>query len=160
MTIEEQINEKLDARSIDSKERANRVVNYINAIDIEDFILGRKKPQDHQEQPENQQEKSKNQERSEQCKEDIPSNEHNTRRNQLESDLWRQLKRVSIPVFNGNKRAYELWKAAFMSCFGKVPTSEEYKLLQLRQYLSGEALKVIESLGHSATAYQAAKERL
>ena len=60
MTIEEQINEKLDARSIDSKERANRVVNYNNAIDMEDFILGRKKPQDHQEQPENQQEKSKN----------------------------------------------------------------------------------------------------
>ncbi|XP_070547931.1 uncharacterized protein [Ptychodera flava] len=33
-------------------------------------------------------------------------------------------------------------------------------LLQLRQCLSGEALKAIENLGHSATAYEAAKDRL
>jgi len=33
-------------------------------------------------------------------------------------------------------------------------------LIQLRQCLNGEALKAIESLGHSAAAYQAAKERL
>ena len=37
---------------------------------------------------------------------------------------------------------------------------QEYKLLQLRQYLSGEALQVKENLGHSATAYETAKERL
>ena len=37
---------------------------------------------------------------------------------------------------------------------------DEYKLLRLRQYLSGDALKVIEILGHSAYAYKAAKERL
>ena len=30
----------------------------------------------------------------------------------------------------------------------------------MRQYVSGEALQTIESLGHSATAYEAAKERL
>ena len=36
----------------------------------------------------------------------------------------------------------------------------EYKLLQLRQCLAGEALKAIENLGHSATAYHTAKERL
>ena len=74
MTVEEQINKDLDLQSIDSEERANRVVNYINAIDMEDFIQGQEKPEDHQEQPENQQEKSKNQEKYEQCKEDIPSN--------------------------------------------------------------------------------------
>ena len=74
MTVKEQINKDLDPQSIDSEERANRVVNYINAIDMEDFIQGREKPEDYQEQPENQQEKSKNQEKSEQCKEDIPSN--------------------------------------------------------------------------------------
>ena len=74
MTVKEQINKDLDPQSIDSEERANRVVNYINAIDMEDFIQGREKPEDHLEQPENQQEKSKNQEKSEQCKEDIPSN--------------------------------------------------------------------------------------
>ena len=73
MTTEEQINKDLDAQSIGSDERTNRVVNYINANDMEDFIRG--------------QDKSKNQEKSEQCKEDIPSNGDNTRRNQPESDL-------------------------------------------------------------------------
>ena len=38
MTIDEQINKYLEALSIDSKERTNRVVNYINAIDMKDFI--------------------------------------------------------------------------------------------------------------------------
>ena len=32
-------------------------------------------------------------------------------------------------------------------------------MLQLRQYLSGEALKAIENLGHSGFAYESAKER-
>ena len=32
--------------------------------------------------------------------------------------------------------------------------------MQLRQSLAGEALRTIENLGHSATAYHAAKERL
>ena len=37
---------------------------------------------------------------------------------------------------------------------------EEHKLLWLRNYLSVETLKAIKGLGHSAFAYQAAKERL
>ena len=75
-------------------------------------------------------------------------------------DLWRQLKRVEIPTFSGDKRNYQNWKAAFIACIDNAPATGEYKLLQLRQYLSGEALKVIENLGHSSTAYEAAKERL
>ena len=75
-------------------------------------------------------------------------------------DLWKQLKRVSIPVFSGDKRTYSNWKAAFLACVDQAPATPEYKLLQLRQCLAGEALKTIESLGHSAAAYQAAKERL
>ena len=47
-----------------------------------------------------------------------------------------------------------------MACIDKAPATAEYKLLQLRQCLSGEALKVIESLGHSAAAYEAGKDRL
>ena len=62
--------------------------------------------------------------------------------------MWNQLKRVSIPVFNGDKRLYEGWKTAFMVCMDKAPITPEYKLLQLRQYLSGEALKVVERVGH------------
>ena len=37
-------------------------------------------------------------------------------------------------------------------------STPEYKLLQLRQYLSGEALKVVEPLGHSATAKERFKK--
>jgi len=75
-------------------------------------------------------------------------------------DLWKQLKRVSIPTFSGNKSTFENWKAAFVACVDNAPASPEYKLLQLRQCLSGEALKSIENLGHSAEAYFAAKSRL
>ena len=78
----------------------------------------------------------------------------------LGKDMWKQLTRVSIPVFKGEKRSYESWKAAFMACIDQAPATSEYKLLQLRQYLSGEALKVVEGLGHSAAAYQTAKDRL
>jgi len=55
---------------------------------------------------------------------------------------------------------YQSWKAAFTACIDNAPATPEYKLLQLRQCLNGEALKAIESLGHSAAAYQAAKEQL
>ena len=75
-------------------------------------------------------------------------------------DLWKQLKRVTIPVFTGDKKTYQSWKAAFTACVDNAPATAEYKLLQLRQCLAGEALKTIENLSHSATAYHTAKERL
>lgn len=70
------------------------------------------------------------------------------------------LKRVTIPKFFGQKKNYETWKAAFYSCVDRTKASPEYKLLRLRECLQGEALKVIEHLGHSAAAYEAAKSRL
>ncbi|CAC5373863.1 unnamed protein product [Mytilus coruscus] len=79
---------------------------------------------------------------------------------ELGNDMWKQLKRVSIPIFKGNKRNYQSWKAAFLACIDQAPATKEYKLLQMRQYVEGEALQVIENLGHSAVAYDAAKERL
>ncbi|KAK6178336.1 hypothetical protein SNE40_013135 [Patella caerulea] len=78
----------------------------------------------------------------------------------LGHDMWKQLKRVSIPMFSGDKKTYESWKAAFHACVDSAPATSEYKLLQLRQYLSGEALKCVDNLGHSATSYAAAKQRL
>ena len=75
-------------------------------------------------------------------------------------DLWRQLKRVSVPVFNGDKRNYENWKSAFNACVDQAPGTPEYKLLQVRQYSSGEALKVAENLCHSRFKFELAKERL
>ena len=77
----------------------------------------------------------------------------------LGNDLW-QLKRIQIPVFSGDKRMYQSWKAAFVACIDKAPATAEYKLLQLRQYLAGNALKAIENLEHSSVAFEAAKERL
>ena len=76
----------------------------------------------------------------------------------LQNDLTKQLSRVSIPVFNGDKHLYEGWKAAFTACVDNTSSTPEYKLLQLRQSLTGEALKVVQGLGHSATAYEVAKQ--
>lgn len=81
-------------------------------------------------------------------------------RNTVNQDLWRQRKRVSISVFNGDKKYYENWKSAFYVYVDQTPATPECKLLQLKQYLSGEALKVMENLGHFGFAYEAAKERL
>ena len=79
---------------------------------------------------------------------------------QIGLHLWKQLNRVTIPVFSGDKKSYQSWKTAFTACVDNAPATAEYKLLQLRQCLAGEALKAIENLGHSVTAYHTAKERL
>ena len=60
----------------------------------------------------------------------------------------------------GDKITYQSWKATFLVCIDSATTTGKYKLLQVRQQSIGEALKVIENLGHSSTAYDAAKERL
>ena len=78
----------------------------------------------------------------------------------LGQDMWKQLKRVSIPVFNRDKKSYQSWKACSMTCINQASTTAEYKLLLLRSSLKGEAFKVVESLGNSVTAYQPAKEGL
>ena len=78
----------------------------------------------------------------------------------LGTDLLKQLKRVPIPIFSGDKRTYASWKAAFYSCVDAANVTPEYKLLQLRSYLRGEALKSIELFGHSSEAYEASKRQL
>ena len=75
-------------------------------------------------------------------------------------DMRTQLKPVPIPTFTGDKRSYPSWKAAFMACVDRAPVTPEYKMLQLRQYISEEALNAIENLGFSPAAYEAAKYRL
>ena len=79
---------------------------------------------------------------------------------QLGRDMWKQMNRVGIPEFTGDKKTYQSWKAAFYSWVDNAPATPEYKLLQLRTSVKGEALKLIEGLGHSAAAYESAKERL
>ena len=83
-----------------------------------------------------------------------------TRHQQPSDEIFRRLKTIQIPTFTGNKRAYRAWRAAFMACVGQTSSSPEVKLLHLKQYLGGEALVAIESLGYSAHAYEAAVNRL
>ena len=57
-------------------------------------------------------------------------------------------------------KSIEAWKATFYSCVDQARATPKYKLLRLRECLQGEALKVIENLGHSAAADEAAKPPL
>ena len=75
-------------------------------------------------------------------------------------DMLTQLKPLQITTFSGNKSSYPSWKAAFMACVDRAAVTPEYKMLQLRHYVSGEALIAIENLGYSPAAYETAKDRL
>lgn len=50
-------------------------------------------------------------------------------------------------MFNGDKRNYENRKLAFNSSVDQALVTPEFKLLQLRKFLSYEALKAIENRG-------------
>ena len=69
----------------------------------------------------------------------VPAQPKNSGPTSIGQDLWSQLKRVQMPLFYGDKRLYQSWKAAFLACIDAAPVTAEYKLLQLRQYLAGEA---------------------
>ena len=72
----------------------------------------------------------------------------------------KQMRKISIPVFCGDKQAYPSWRATFMACVGDTSAKPELKILHLHQYLRGEALTTIESLGFTSLAYQTAIGRL
>ena len=75
------------------------------------------------------------------------SREPNTRVvSTIEQVLWKQLKGIQIPVFSGDERNDQSCKAEFLACIDSAQATGEYKLLQLRQCLSGEALCAIENL--------------
>lgn len=73
-------------------------------------------------------------------------------------DLWKQMKRVSTLVFYGDKKMYQNSKAALQ--LAQISHLQQ-KSTGHRNYasISGEVLKAIKGLGHSAVAYEAAKER-
>ena len=71
-----------------------------------------------------------------------------------------KLKKIEIPIFSGNVREYCKWFAAFDACVGTAKGSKEEKLLHLRQYLRGEPLRIIDDLGYSGKAYDAALAKL
>ena len=71
-------------------------------------------------------------------------------------DVYRHLKKIEIPMFSGQKTMYDSWLTAFRICVDQPPLSPELKLLQLRQYLSGQPIAIIETYGFSAEAHAAA----
>ena len=78
----------------------------------------------------------------------------------LSLDSTKLLQRISIPKFSGERKIYESWKAAFLSCIDRTTATTEYKILHLHNSLEGEALEAIQNLGYSPAAYNVALERL
>ena len=76
------------------------------------------------------------------------------------NSLSHHLKPISVPTFSGDKENFEQWKADFNVIFDKAPISNVHKLLQMKQYLSGEAARTIEHVGFSEEAYDTARARL
>ena len=73
---------------------------------------------------------------------------------------WAHLQKMTIPIFDGDKRRFESWWAAFSVCVDAAPVTPELKMLRLRQYLRGEPLRTIDNLGYSSATYASAKELL
>ena len=72
----------------------------------------------------------------------------------------KQLERIRIPVFAGNKMKFQRWHAVFTCCVDLTPLTPQFKMLCLEACLVGEAAETIKGLGHSLEAYEAAKARL
>ena len=75
-------------------------------------------------------------------------------------DANKQLKRIRIPKFSGDKKEYQSWWAAFSSCVDETNLSAQFKMLRLESCLVGEAAETVKGLGYSDHAYEAAKARL
>ena len=75
-------------------------------------------------------------------------------------DANKQLERIRIPKFLGDKKEYQSWWAAFSSCVDETNLSAQFKMLRLESCLEGEAAETVKGLGYSDHAYKAAKARL
>ena len=74
--------------------------------------------------------------------------------------IFSSLKKVNLPIFSGEIREFNNWANAFSACIDKSSLSPEAKLLHLRKYLSGDAAKVLQGIGHTSESYELAKQRL
>ena len=74
-------------------------------------------------------------------------------------DPSKQLERIRIPKFSGDKMKYSTWWAAFSSCVDET-LSPQFKMLRLEICLEGEVPETVRGLGYSWEAYEAAKARL
>ena len=75
-------------------------------------------------------------------------------------DPNKQLERIRIPKFSGDKKGYQSWWAAFSSCVDETSLSAQFKMLRLESCLEGEAAETVKGLGYYDHAYEAAKARL
>ena len=64
-------------------------------------------------------------------------------------DPDKQLERIRIPKFSGDKMKYSTWWAAFSSCVDETSLSPQFKMLGLESCLEGEAAETVRGLGYS-----------
>ena len=76
------------------------------------------------------------------------------------SDPNKQLERIRIPIFSGNKMEFQQWFAAFYTCVDKTSLAPQLKNAKVRSCLRGEAAEMIKGLGYSQAAYDAPISRL
>ena len=75
------------------------------------------------------------------------------------SEPRKQLERIRIPMFTGNKLEFQQWFAAFSTCVDTTSLAPRFKMLRLESCLRGEAAETIKSLGYSEFAYNQATYR-
>ncbi|XP_074645870.1 uncharacterized protein LOC141902130 [Tubulanus polymorphus] len=75
-------------------------------------------------------------------------------------DMTRDLERLPLPKFYGDKIEYEDWKDCFLTCVDEQPWSAKRKMLRLKSCLEGETKDIIRGLDNSEAAYRTALDRL
>ena len=69
-------------------------------------------------------------------------------------------KALIIPVFYGSVKEFRNWRSLFKVYIEDADESEQEKLLHLRQYLSGDDIKLVENLGFGPGALAKSLDRL
>jgi len=69
----------------------------------------------------------------------------------------RNLKKFSLPKFNGDKTKYEFFRAPFESILDETDEPAKYMMIRLKNYLERKAEEGILKLGFSEEAYKNAK---
>ena len=76
------------------------------------------------------------------------------------SRVDRNLERIRLPKFNGDKTKFEYFWATFESIVDETDEPAKYKMIQLKSCLEGKAEEAISNLGFSEEAYKEAKNTL
>jgi len=88
------------------------------------------------------------------------SQNHATHPELIGLDLWKQLKRVTVPAFTGDKKTCQNWKAAFTACVDNSPATPVQTITVEAVFGRKSTKNHRQCLGHLATGYHNAKERL